>query len=178
MPGKPDKTSHFSAYLGNLGGEIFMIIILFVCHGRTRTFVWNGLKSGLLGNENGICTPIVPLFCYFTDLLIRTVLDKKEIKIQLVPLDFGNLLDLFCQKYSYPMGTTLSLRFQPEKTFICFGSNWKRMILISMSLRFLGRAMTRSRNSSQEYPVEKCMVLENKRVAKMRTRWRGIKRDC
>ena len=34
MPGKPDKTSHFSAYLGNLGGEIFMIRILFVCHGN------------------------------------------------------------------------------------------------------------------------------------------------
>lgn len=34
MPGKPDKTSHFSAYLGNLGGEIFMIKILFVCHGN------------------------------------------------------------------------------------------------------------------------------------------------
>ena len=69
MPGKPDKTSHFSAYLGNLGGEIFMIRILFVCHGRNRAFVWNGLKSRILGNENGICTPIVPLFWYFTDLL-------------------------------------------------------------------------------------------------------------
>ena len=34
MPGKPDKTSHFSAYLGNLGGEIFMIRILFICHGN------------------------------------------------------------------------------------------------------------------------------------------------
>lgn len=34
MPGKPDKTSHSSAYLGNLGGEIFMIRILFICHGN------------------------------------------------------------------------------------------------------------------------------------------------
>ena len=47
----------------------FMIRVLFVCHGRTRTFAWNGLKSRPLGNENGICTPIVPLFWYFTDLL-------------------------------------------------------------------------------------------------------------
>ena len=34
MPEKPDKTSHFSAYLGNLGGEKFMIRVLFVCHGN------------------------------------------------------------------------------------------------------------------------------------------------
>ena len=34
MPGKPDKTSHFSAYLGNLGGEKFMTRVLFVCHGN------------------------------------------------------------------------------------------------------------------------------------------------
>ena len=34
MPEKPDKTSHFSAYLGNLGGEKFMTRVLFVCHGN------------------------------------------------------------------------------------------------------------------------------------------------
>lgn len=34
MPGKPDKTSHFSAYLGNLGREKFMTRVLFVCHGN------------------------------------------------------------------------------------------------------------------------------------------------
>lgn len=36
-----------------------MIKILFVCHGRIRTFVGSGLKSRLLGNENGICPPIL-----------------------------------------------------------------------------------------------------------------------
>ena len=32
-----------------------MIKILFICHGRPRTFGWRGLKSRLLRNENGIC---------------------------------------------------------------------------------------------------------------------------
>ena len=132
-----------------------MIRVLFICHCRTRTFVWNGLKSSILVDENGICTPRCIPILIFHWFVNRTALDKKEIKIQLVPLDFWNMLDLFCQKYSYPMGNTLSLCFQPERIIICFGSNWKRMILISMSLSFLGRAMTRSRNSSQDYPVEK-----------------------
>ena len=40
-----------------------MIRVLFICHGRIRTFVWSGLKSRLLGNENGICTsPLSPYF--------------------------------------------------------------------------------------------------------------------
>ena len=34
-----------------------MIRILFICHGRIRTFVCSGLKSRFLGNENGICPP-------------------------------------------------------------------------------------------------------------------------
>lgn len=55
-----------------------MIKILFVCHGRTRTFVWNGLKSRLLGNEDCICTPIIPLFYKNSRIINRTVLDKNE----------------------------------------------------------------------------------------------------
>ena len=66
-----------------------MIRVLFICHGRIRTFVWSGLKSRLLGNENGICTPIVPLFCasvprqpkskaFGLEFVNRTVLDKNE----------------------------------------------------------------------------------------------------
>ena len=65
------------------------IKVLMVCHGRIRTFVWSGLKSRLLGNENGICTPIVPLFCasvprqpkskaFGLEFVNRTVLDKNE----------------------------------------------------------------------------------------------------
>ena len=34
MFGKPNKTSHFLAYLGNLGGKIFMIRVIFICHGN------------------------------------------------------------------------------------------------------------------------------------------------
>lgn len=66
-----------------------MIKILFICHGRIRTFVWSGLKSRLLENENGICAPIVPLFCasvprqpksktFGLEFVNRTVLDKNE----------------------------------------------------------------------------------------------------
>ena len=46
MPGKPDKTSHFSAYLGDLGGEKFMIRVLFVCHGRTSMTTRNPRNNG------------------------------------------------------------------------------------------------------------------------------------
>lgn len=70
-------------------GENHMIKILFLCHGRNCTFAWNALKSRLLGNENGICTPIVPLFCasvprqpkskaFGLEFVNRTVLDKNE----------------------------------------------------------------------------------------------------
>ena len=75
IPGIPRKTGHFR---GKSRRNKTMIKVLFICHGRIRTFVWSGLKSRLLRNENGICTPIVPLFWYFTDLLHRTVLDKNE----------------------------------------------------------------------------------------------------
>ena len=69
MPWKADKPTQNSALQGISEQENFMIKVLFICHGRIRTFVWSGLKSRLLGNENGICTHIVPLFWYFTDLL-------------------------------------------------------------------------------------------------------------
>ena len=70
-------------------GNMRKIKFLFICHGRIRTFVWSGLKSRLLGNENGICTPIVPLFCasvprqpkskaFGLEFVNRTVLDKNE----------------------------------------------------------------------------------------------------
>lgn len=70
--------------------EFYLVIrIMFVCHGRNCTFAWNALKSRLLGNENGICTPIVPLFCasvprqpkskaFGLEFVNRTVLDKNE----------------------------------------------------------------------------------------------------
>ena len=68
-----------------------MIRILFICHGRIRTFVCSGLKSRFLGNENGICPPhcTTPLFCasvprqpkikaFGLEFVNRTVLDKNE----------------------------------------------------------------------------------------------------
>ena len=66
-----------------------MIKVLFICHGSNCTFACNALKSRLLGNENGICTPIVPLFCasvpqqpkskaFGLEFVNRTVLDKNE----------------------------------------------------------------------------------------------------
>ena len=89
MPWKADKPTQNSALQGISEQEIFMIRVLFICHGRIRTFVWSGLKSGLLGNENGICTPIVPIFCasvprqpkskaFGLEFVNRTVLDKNE----------------------------------------------------------------------------------------------------
>lgn len=63
MPGKADKPTQNSALQGISEQENFMIKVLFICHGRIRTFVWSGLKSRLLGNENGICTsPLSPYF--------------------------------------------------------------------------------------------------------------------
>ena len=49
MPGKPDKTRHFSAYLGNLGGEKFMTRVLFVCHGKKLLLERKFVKSRVVG---------------------------------------------------------------------------------------------------------------------------------
>ncbi len=38
---------------------------------------------------------VPPLYPYFDIFVNRTALDRKENKIQLVPLDFWNMLDLF-----------------------------------------------------------------------------------
>ena len=90
MPWKADKPTQNSALQGISEQENFMIKVLFICHGRIRTFVWSGLKSRLLGNENGICTsPLSPLFCasvprqpkskaFGLEFVNRTVLDKNE----------------------------------------------------------------------------------------------------
>ena len=52
MPGKPDKTSHFSAYLGNLGGGIMRIAVtyengqIFQHFGHTETFKIYDVEEG------------------------------------------------------------------------------------------------------------------------------------
>ena len=38
-PGDLAKHSKTTRYLSNYEGEIYMIKVLFICHGRTRTFV-------------------------------------------------------------------------------------------------------------------------------------------
>ena len=57
MPGKPDKTSHFSAYLGNLGGEKFMTRVLFVCHGKKLLLERKFAKSRVVGFGKRIFIP-------------------------------------------------------------------------------------------------------------------------
>ena len=91
MPWKADKPTQNSALQGISEQENFMIKVLFIWHGRIRTFVWSGLKSRLLENEKGICTPpiVPPLLCasvprqpkskaFGLEFVNRTVLDKNE----------------------------------------------------------------------------------------------------
>ena len=91
MPWKADKPTQNSALQGISEQENFMIKVLFIWHGRIRTFVWSGLKSRLLENEKGICTPPLypPLLCasvprqpkskaFGLEFVNRTVLDKNE----------------------------------------------------------------------------------------------------
>ena len=73
MPWKADKPTQNSALQGISEQENFMIKVLFICHGRICTFVWSGLKSRLLGNEN---EPKIKAFGL--EFVNQTVLDKNE----------------------------------------------------------------------------------------------------
>ena len=73
----PRKTLQMAAEKRFLKGVYMSIRVLFICHGRIRTFVWKTWKSRICGMRKGICTPVVPLYL---KIINRTTLDKKKSK--------------------------------------------------------------------------------------------------
>lgn len=81
MFGKPNKTSHFLAYLGNLGGKIFMIRVLWSGVPENQDFVGSGKR-------------FVPLFYVEEKILTRLPSIRREIKKENLSVIYdGDLLE-------------------------------------------------------------------------------------